>query len=459
MAQGNALTDWVASGLAAQRSLRIDDWGAWWASITRPVVLGEFVGIAVCGLIAWGLSAGLLRAWARGGERRPGIWLGRRGLDGALFPLLWLCLTALGRFLWLHWQDHAPLMRVALPMLTALAMIRFGVKVLQAALPGVRAVRVLERTISWLVWGVWVLWTIGLLPVLLEEASDIRWRVGASSLSLRSLIEGSVNVAVALLLALWLSSMLESRLLRSAGGAELSLRKMIANAVRAGLVFLAVLLALSAVGIDLTTLSVLGGAIGVGIGLGLQKLAANYVSGFVVLAERALRIGDMVRVDGFDGQITDIRARYTVIRSGSGRESIVPNEMTVTQRVENLSLADRRVWQSTVVGVEYGCDVELVQTLLRQAALSSKRVLREPAPFVGLTAFAADALEFTVGYWMNEPEAGALGLRSEVNLAILKALRAHGIDIPFPQRVVHAATPATPATPAPPPARGSVSLE
>ena len=199
--------------------------------------------------------------------------------------------------------------------------------------------------------------------------------------------------------------------------------------------------------------------LGVGIGLGLQKLAANYVSGFVVLAERALRIGDMVRVDGFDGQITDIRARYTVIRSGSGRESIVPNEMMVTQRVENLSLADRRVWQSTVVGVEYGCDVELVQTLLRQAALSSKRVLREPAPFVGLTAFAADALEFTVGYWMNEPEAGALGLRSEVNLAILKALRAHGIDIPFPQRVVHAATPATPATPAPPPARGSVSLE
>ena len=127
--------------------------------------------------------------------------------------------------------------------------------------------------------------------------------------------------------------------------------------------------------------------------------------------------------------------------------------MMVTQRVENLSLADRRVWQSTVVGVEYGCDVELVQTLLRQAALSSKRVLREPAPFVGLTAFAADSLEFTVGYWMNEPEAGALGLRSEVNLAILQALRAHGIDIPFPQRVVHSATPAAPA-----PARGTAPL-
>jgi small-conductance mechanosensitive channel len=247
---------------------------------------------------------------------------------------------------------------------------------------------------------------------------------------------------VALLLALWLSSALEARLLRAAGGAALSLRKMVANALRAVLVFVAVLLALSAVGIDLTTLSVLGGAIGVGIGLGLQKLAANYVSGFVVLAERALRIGDQVRVDGFEGRITDIRARYTVIRSGSGSESVVPNEMLVTQRVENLSLADRRVWQSTVVGVEYGCDVDLVQRLLRQAALSSKRVLREPAPFVGLSAFGADALEFTVGYWMNEPESGSLGLRSEVNLAILQALRANGIDIPFPQRVVHQAVPA-----------------
>lgn len=442
MAQGALSAGLAAAGWGGARSLRIDDWDAWWASVSRPVVLGELLTLVLGGLLAWGLAAGWQRAWARGGGR-AGIWLGRRGLDGALFPLLWLGLTWLARLGWLRLEGHAPLMRVALPMLLALALIRFGVKVLQAALPDARGVRRLERTISWLVWGVWVLWAIGLLPVLLEEADGIRWKVGSSTLTLRNLIEGGLNVAVALLLALWLSSALEARLLRAAGGAALSLRKMVANALRAVLVFVAVLLALSAVGIDLTTLSVLGGAIGVGIGLGLQKLAANYVSGFVVLAERALRIGDQVRVDGFEGRITDIRARYTVIRSGSGSESVVPNEMLVTQRVENLSLADRRVWQSTVVGVEYGCDVDLVQRLLRQAALSSKRVLREPAPFVGLSAFGADALEFTVGYWMGEPESGSLGLRSEVNLAILQALRANGIDIPFPQRVLHQAVPAT----------------
>ena len=117
------------------------------------------------------------------------------------------------------------------------------------------------------------------------------------------------------------------------------------------MVFFGLIIAMSAVGIDLTALSVLGGAVGVGIGLGLQKLAANYVSGFVILTERSMRIGDNVRVDNFEGRITNINARYTVVRSSAGRESIVPNEMMITQRVENLSLADPRVWLSTVVSV------------------------------------------------------------------------------------------------------------
>ena len=125
--------------------------------------------------------------------------------------------------------------------------------------------------------------------------------------------------------------------------------------------------ALSAAGIDLTALGVLGGALGVGIGFGLQKLAANYVSGFVILAERSMRIGDNVRVDGFEGRISDIKARYTVIRSATGRESIVPNEMLITQRVENMSLTDPKVWQSTVVTVAYSSPVDEVMAVLVQA--------------------------------------------------------------------------------------------
>ena len=150
-----------------------------------------------------------------------------------------------------------------------------------------------------------------------------------------------------------------------------------------------------------------------------------------------MRIGDNVRVDGFEGRITEINARYTVIRSLGGRESIVPNELLITNRVENLSLADPNVSQSTVVSVGYGSDVDMVQRLLLDAALAQARVLRDPAPSVALSAFGADGLEFTLNYWINDPDQGQLNLRSQINLTVLTSFRSHGIDIPYPQRVVH----------------------
>ena len=457
MAQ-SGLTKLATPELARSAGLSIDDWQAWWDAITQPETLIEIGVIAVCGLLAWALVQLLQRGWRADAQQvRAPILLGHRGFDGALFPLLWLGLTWVASLVMARLDMVTLLFRIALPALIALAAIRLGVKVLRQVFPGVHGVRMLERTLSWLGWIGVVLWVSGLLPVLLEEADGVSWQFGEDDLTLRELIEGVLNVGLALLLALWLSSVVENRLLRGAVGSNLSLRKVLAQGLRALLVFMAVLVALTAVGIDLTALSVFGGAIGVGIGLGLQRLAANYVSGFVVLTERAVRIGDMVRVDGFEGQVTDIRARYTVVRALSGRESIVPNEMMVTQRIENMSLADRRISQSTVVSVAYDADPEQVQQLLRQAALSCERVLRQPAPSALLTGFGADGLEFTVGYWMDEPTAGQLGLRSEVNLAILAALREHGIDIPYPQRVVHqlqvpsAVPPPSPhAEPAPP---------
>jgi small-conductance mechanosensitive channel len=282
-----------------------------------------------------------------------------------------------------------------------------------------------------------VLWVSGLLPLVLNEMEQVSWKVGSSTLTLRHLVEGALTAGAVLIVTLWISAVIERRLLDSATGGQLSVRKALSNATRAVLMTVGTMMALSAVGIDLTALSVLGGAIGVGIGLGLQKLAANYVSGFVILTERSMRIGDMVRVDNFEGRITDIKARYTVIRSLGGRESIVPNEMVITSRVENLSLADPKLWQSTVVSVGYDSNVEQVQALLLAAALNQERVLREPAPAVSLSNFGADGLEFTVGYWIADPENGQLNVKSAVNMAILASLREQRIEIPFPQRVVH----------------------
>jgi small-conductance mechanosensitive channel len=311
------------------------------------------------------------------------------------------------------------------------------VRVLQVAFPHSKLVRVLERTLSWLVWIWLVLWLTGLLPAVLTQMEDVHWKVGATKVTLRSIVEGTFSTALVLVLVLWVSAAIEAQLLKGAGHANLSLRKMAANAVRALLLFVGLLVSLSAAGIDLTALSVLGGAIGVGLGFGLQKLAANYVSGFVILAERSLRIGDMVKVDNFEGRITDIATRYTVIRALNGRESIVPNELLITQRVENASLADTRVLVSTVVQVAYGTDIDTLIPRLEAEVREVPRVLSAPGPGVQLSQFAPDGLELTINFWIEDPENGAGNVRSAVNLRVLRTLNQLNIEIPYPQRVLH----------------------
>ena len=414
---------------------RITDFEGWLAALTKPAALTELAVLLACGVMAWLLASLVGRAMAATRDKSS-IMFGRSIVDGVLFPLLLLCLAYVAQALLVRWMALA-FFKIAIPVLLSLLVIRFGVKVLQAAFSTTPLVKLLERSISWLAWLAMVLWVSGLLPVLLEELDQITWKVGGTTLSVRNMLEGSLTAGAVLIVTLWISAAIESRLLRHATGGELSLRKAVSNATRALLVFVGLLVALSAVGINLAALSVLGGAIGVGIGFGLQKLAANYVSGFVILAERSMRIGDNVRVDNFEGLITQINARYTVIRSLAGRESIVPNEMLITSRVENLSLADSRLWQFTLVSVGYESDVTLVMNLLKEAALNQERVMREPGPSVALTTFGADGLEFKVGYWVADPENGTDSLRSLVNLDILRALRENQIDIPYPQRVVH----------------------
>ncbi|NCN69785.1 MAG: mechanosensitive ion channel [Betaproteobacteria bacterium] len=407
---------------------------SWLQALTQTSVLIELGALVVCVLLAWQLARLVSKAFAE--RELNSIMFGQRIVDGVLFPALLLCLAYAARKLLLHSVPLA-LFKLVIPVLLSLLAIRVGVKVLQAAFSETPAIRLLERSISWLAWLAMVLWVSGLLPLVMDELDQISWHVGGSTLSVRKLIEGTLTAGLVLILTLWISSAIEAKLLRKATGGELSLRKAFSNAARALLMFVGLLLALSAVGIDLTALSVLGGAIGVGIGFGLQKLAANYVSGFVILAERSMRIGDSVTVDNFSGVITEINARYTVIRSLSGRESIVPNEMLITSRVENLSLADPKVWQFTNVSVAYDSDVELVTRLLLQAASVQPRVLKDAPPSVALMAFGADGLEFRLGYWMGDPENGSDNLRSLINIEILRLLREQQIEIPFPQRVIH----------------------
>jgi len=408
----------------------IDDFEGWLTAFSQPSVALELASLALCALVAWGLVRMLRQAVGRDDRS---VMFGRKDIDGVLFPLLLLCLgygarVVLDRFI------NVAVLDVGVPALMALVAIRTGVKVLQTVFSQSRWARALEQTISWLAWLVMVLWVSGLLPAILNALDQIGWNVGNSHLSVRKMVEGLLTASVVLILTLWISAGIEARVLRSATGSELSLRKAVSNATRALLLFVGLMVALSAVGIDLTALSVLGGALGVGIGFGLQKVAANYVSGFVILTERNLRIGDYVRVENFEGTITQINARYTVVRALTGRESIVPNETLISTRVENLSLADAVVAQSTMVQVTYDSDVQQVIDALTAAATAQPRVLKDPAPSVQLSQFAAEGMEFTLLYWINDPSEGQGNLRSDIHLALLQNLRQFGVTLAAPPR-------------------------
>ena len=415
------------------RSNTADELGQLVAGLLKPSALIELAVIFGCLLAGWGV----LRLWRGPARDEDSVWFGRRIVDGVLFPLLSLLLALLARWL-LAEQVPIAIYKLAVPILLSLAVIRLTVRVLRSAFPASEFVRVVERSVSWVAWLGVVLWVTGVLPLVMQELDAIQWKIGATKISVRNLLEGAVTAVVVLMLALWLSSALEGRLLRGATD-NLSIRKMAANALRALLLFIGLMFALSAAGIDLTALGVLGGALGVGIGFGLQKLAANYISGFVILAERSMRIGDMVKVDGFEGRITDISTRYTVIRALNGRESIVPNEMLITQRVENSSLADPKVLMTTSVHVAYGTDLDTLLPRLAAAVAAQPRVLGDPAPAVLLASFAADGLELTINFWIADPENGQGNVRSDVNLGLLRALGEAGVEIPFPQRVMRQA--------------------
>lgn len=366
---------------------------------------------------------------------KESVWFGRRTLDGVLFPLLALVLVYGIKLTFFNDPAYA-LLRLAAPVLLALCAIRLIARVLSAAYPSSPMAKLLERFFSWLVWLGVVLWLMGALPVLLAELDAMKFSFGKSKVSLLTIIEGLLSAALVLIISLWVSATIEAKVLREAV-TDLSLRKIAANAIRVLLLLIGLLFALSTLGVDLTALSVLGGAFGVGLGLGLQKLAANYVSGFVILLERSLRIGDNVKVDGFEGKVSDIKTRYTVIRSLSGREAIVPNEKLITERVENLSLADPKILLISNITVGYDSDVKRVQELLCAAAAQAARVLADPAPVAHLANFLPDGLEFSLCFWISDPENGQLNVRSEINIAVLQALRSAQIQIPFPQRVVH----------------------
>src|SRR4030095_5113659 len=249
----------------------------------------------------------------------------------------------------------------------------------------------LERWIALLIWLGVALYLSGVLGDVVASLESVRFSVGKSKISLWDILIGALSVVVTVIAALWFCSSVEARLM-GAESLTANSRVVLVRVLKAVLLVVAVLVALSSVGIDLTVLSVFGGALGVGLGLGLQRIASNYVSGFIILLDRSLSIGDMITVDKFYGAVSQINARYTVMKSLDGTETIVPNEMLVSTPVINHSYSNTTVQVVVKLSVAYSADVDRALQILVEAATAQTRVLADPPPSAFITGFGADGV-------------------------------------------------------------------
>lgn len=409
-----------------------------WGDLHDSSLLWQIGAIVLCIALGWGLARLLRPAFTARDMQQRVMRMGVESFTKVLSPLLALTLIAIAKPILARWH-HVNLLRVAIPLIASFVVVRLGFYVLRRIFArGKRVSNVLllsEKAFAALVWIGVALYITGLWPDLVQSLDETVIPLGRYQASLTAILQALVFIAVTVIAALWAGTMLEERLMKM-DTMHSSMRVVLARIGRAFLILIAVLVSLSLVGIDLTVLSVFGGALGVGLGLGLQKIVSSYVSGFVILLERSLAIGDIVTVDKYSGKVTQINTRYTILRGADGVESVVPNEMLVSGAVQNYSLTDRSIRLTSRITVGYQTDVEQLIPLLEQVMASVDRVSKTPPPQAMLINFGADGLEFEVGFWIADPESGRTNVLSDVNRAIWKMLQAHQIDLPYPQREI-----------------------
>jgi len=399
--------------------------------VFHPQFLIQGALLLICWSGAYWFSRSLLKQY----HGQTVKWkVGEDGIRRVLFPVLALILVSAAN-LGLHLIEGRTnsLLRVANLLMLAMVNIRILVYLLRLAFDGSDWVKQSEKYIAGSIWVAYVLYVVGILPEVLEVLDSLSFNAGPIHISVLTVIQGLLSVGVTLLLAMWVGRLLEQRLM-SASLMDMNVRVVLVKVMRSLLIVLAVLASLAMVGIDLTVLSVFGGALGVGLGFGLQKIASNYVSGFIILLDRSVKLGDVIAVDNRQGVISKLTSRYVVLKAPDGTESLVPNETLITSTVVNNSYYERSIWIGLPVQIAYSSDLEMVMKLLPTVTLGNERILQDPAPGVMILAFADNGINLTLGFWLKDPENGQGGLRSDLYLKIWQLFKQHGIEIPYPRR-------------------------
>ncbi|MBZ0094821.1 MAG: mechanosensitive ion channel [Sulfuricella sp.] len=388
--------------------------------------------LAVLGLslaLAWGFSHQLR---SRLPKSEGAIKVGLGGVSRVAFPLVALLLVVIGKTVLKNWYS-INLLNIATSLLLALALVRLAVYALRKIFAPSGWLHSSERFIAMAIWVGLALHLTGFLPEILDAMDELSFHIGRQKISLLTILSGILSVLVTLMAAMWLGRVLENRVM-AAENLDMNLRVVLAKLFRAVLVVLGILIALPLAGIDITVLSVFGGALGVGIGFGLQKIASNYVSGFIILIDRSIHPGDSLTVEGRFGTVSQLTARYMVLKSLDGTEAIIPNETLISSTVINHSYTDRHFRVGIPVQVSYQSDLERAMEIMKEAATQQPRVLADPETKVFLKSFGDNGIDLEMSIWINDPEEGQLGLKSDINLEIWRQFQAAGIEIPYPQR-------------------------
>ena len=407
-----------------------------WRDVQQPAIFWQVGVLAVCLFIAWLITRQVKAVLRRRRAADPSLaaGAGEEGLRRVVFPLTALALVMVARLVLANWH-HTNLLKLAVPLLLAMAVVRLTVHALKRSFPRAGWLASFERAFAFGAWVVVALHLSGVLPTVIDGLEQVSFSIGKAKVNLWMLLQGALTVFVTVLVALWVAGVIESRLMRTEG-LDGNLKLVFTRLSRGLLVVLAVAIGLPLVGIDLTALSVFGGALGVGLGFGMQKIAANYVSGFILLLDRSIRMGNLISVGNERGIVSQITTRYTVLKGMTGIESIVPNETLVGSIVQNETFTDPKVRVAVPIQVGYATDLEKEMAIMIEAAQAQPRVMEDPAPGAFLESFADSGINLQLGFWIRDPAEGTLGIRSAINMQIWRRFKEEGIEIPFPQREV-----------------------
>jgi small-conductance mechanosensitive channel len=417
---------------------------------TSPEVIAEAIAIIMAVLLASGLGQ-YLKRWLRPIAARPdrGRWANRFLVAGmVLAPSFMAVVLILGlRALFAYLDMETRLIDLALDLATVMVAVRLVVHILSVSLGPNSWIRTWELKITFLLWAAIAFQVLGWFDGIERTLDKIDLLPGKATFSLWALLKGMVVIVGFLVASSLIARTVERRVMKLEGLA-ISTRIGISKFSTFALLGIGVLLGINASGVDLTVLSVIGGAIGLGLGFGLQAITSNFVSGFVLLLDKSIKPGDVISFTGTTGTSTEnfgwvqeLRGRYIVVRDRDGVETLVPNQNLITNSVINWSYSDQRVRIRLPVMISFQDDPEVALQVLIDAAANHPRILKDPGPVSRLMSFENYGMRVEVRFWIRDPMNGVNNVRSDVNREIWRLFKKHGITIPVQQHDVRVINP------------------